>query len=262
MSNCRVESRLGQTSGGAAHIASPLGRSMLRLLRCLFSDAERDARPEPAGRLDRLHLRVRRSREIVSLGAIATAFLVVGTASIAIAQQPPPRAAPAPSAPQGQDADLIYSPWAKFCGKGQDNAKEVPVCITGTESRTATGLPVTAVALIEADGDPNKHLRVTVPNPVQLQFGARIFVDKDQPQASSFFTCIVSGCLADYSAPPELVAKMKSGQVLTIQAINLAGQEISYAIPLADFKKANEGPASDPKVIQEQNNKPKDDGRR
>jgi hypothetical protein len=48
---------------------------------------------------------------------------------------------------------------------------------------------------------------------------------------------------------------MKTGQTLTIQAINLAGQPISFPMPLANFKKANEGPPTDPKVFQEQQEK-------
>jgi hypothetical protein len=43
---------------------------------------------------------------------------------------------------------FVYSPWAKFCGKGHDpNAKEV--CFTGKDGRTKAGQPVVAAALIE-----------------------------------------------------------------------------------------------------------------
>jgi invasion protein IalB len=194
--------------------------------------------------------------------------LTVVGASIAAGQQPPkppataqapkPGAAPAqpaPAQPQAQEApQLIYSPWAKFCGKGQDpNAKQV--CFTGKDARTEAGLPVIAAALIEPEGEPKKILRVTLPSPVQLQFGTRIIVDQGQPQTGPFFTCFANGCMADYEATAEMITKMKSGQTLTIQAINLAGQPISFPMPLSDFKKANEGPPTDPKVFEEQQKK-------
>jgi predicted nucleic acid-binding Zn ribbon protein len=52
---------------------------------------------------------------------------------------------------------------------------------------------------------------------------------------------------------------MKSGQMLRVQAINLGGEQVSYSIPLADFKKANEGPPADMKAMQEQQNKLRDE---
>jgi len=201
---------------------------------------------------------------------VAAAVLIVGAASLAVAQQPKPAApapakpaapAPAQAAPQPQaqaqtqePPQLIYSEWAKFCGKGQEaNSKQV--CFTGRDARTEAGLPVIAAALIEPDGEPKKILRVTLPSPVQLQFGTRIIVDQGQPQTGPFFTCFANGCMADYEANPDLIGKMKTGQTLTIQAINLAGQPISFPMPLANFKKANEGPPTDPKVFQEQQEK-------
>ena len=42
-------------------------------------------------------------------------------------------------------------------------------------------------------------------------------------------------------------------------AINLAGSAISFPLPLVDFAKANEGPATDPKVFAEQQKKLQDE---
>jgi invasion protein IalB len=187
----------------------------------------------------------------------------------AAAQKPaapaPAQAAPAqPSAPaQGQAApaqgqaqapQLIYSPWAKFCGKGQDaNAKQV--CFTGKDARTEAGVPVIAAALIEPEGEPKKLFRITLPAPLQLQYGTRVIIDQDQPMTGPFFTCFSNGCMADYEATAEMIQKLKKGQTLTIQAINLAGSAISFPLPLGDFAKAHEGPPTDPKVFEEQQKK-------
>jgi invasion protein IalB len=218
---------------------------------------------------------VRRSFATVT----AAALVSVLAASAAFAQQPqparpaparpapakPPQAAPAPApaptapapAPQAQAPEmpqLIYSPWAKFCGKGQDaNAKQV--CFTGKDARTEAGVPVVAAALIEPEGEPKKIFRITLPSPLQLQYGTRVIVDQQPPLSGPFFTCFANGCMADYEGTPDLVGKLKKGQMLTIQAINLAGNAISFPLPLTEFAKANEGPPVDPKVFEEQQKK-------
>ena len=71
----------------------------------------------------------------------------------------------------------------------------------------------------------------------------------------SVSTCFTNGCMADYEGSPDLIAKLKSGQTLTIQAINIAGNQISFPLPLADFAKANDGPPTDPKIYEEQQKK-------
>jgi invasion protein IalB len=185
-------------------------------------------------------------------------------AAPATAQKPPAAGqaqAAAPATPEMPQ--LIYSPWAKFCGKGQDaGAKEV--CFTGKDARTEAGQPVVAAALIEPEGEPKKLFRVTLPSPLQLQYGTRIVIDKEPPISGAFFTCFANGCMADYEATPELVGKLKKGQMLQIQAINLAAAAITFPLPLVDnsgnsFLKANEGPPTDPKVFEEQQKKLQED---
>jgi hypothetical protein len=45
---------------------------------------------------------------------------------------------------------------------------------------------------------------------------------------------------------------MKKGSGLVLQGIDGNGQAISLVVPLTDFAKAHDGPASDPKVLEEQ----------
>ena len=52
-----------------------------------------------------------------------------------------------------------------------------------------------------------------------------------------------------------MVAKMKKGQNIVVQAINMQGTPISLPLPLIDFAKAYDGPATDPKVFEEQQRK-------
>jgi hypothetical protein len=49
-----------------------------------------------------------------------------------------------------------------------------------------------------------------------------------------------------------MIANMKKGQVLYVQAIQVNGAAVTLSLPLADFGKAYDGPPTDPKVIEEQ----------
>src|SRR5262249_24434523 len=114
-------------------------------------------------------------------------------------------------------------------------------------------------ALIEPDGIPKKIFRITLPSPLQLQYGTRVIVDQQPPLTGPFFTCFANGCMADYEPTADLIGKLKHGQMLTIQAINLAGNPVSFPVPVVDFGKANEGPPTDPKVFEEQQKKLQDE---
>ena len=61
--------------------------------------------------------------------------------------------------------------------------------------------------------------------------------------------------MSDYPLTDDVIGKMKKGQMLTVQAINMQGTPISLPLPLGDFAKAYDGPATDPKVFEEQQRK-------
>jgi invasion protein IalB len=172
------------------------------------------------------------------------------------AQAAPPAAAPtgAPPAaggqPPEQQVQLIYAPWTKFCLKGQDaNAKQV--CFTGKDGRIESGQPVIAAVIIEPEGETKKILRVTLPLGMQLVHGTRVIVDSNAPAQSPYVICFQNGCMSDYEVTPELLANLKKGQNLVVQAINSNGAPLTLPLPLADFAKAYDGPPTDPKVFEE-----------
>ncbi len=180
------------------------------------------------------------------------------------APAPKPAEAPAPQAQQqaqpqgGEQPQLVFSPWTKFCLKGQDaNAKQV--CFTGKDGRVESGMPVVAAVLIEPENEPKKVLRVTLPLGMSIQPGTRVIVDNGQPMTGPYVICFNNGCMADYEASGELIGKLKKGQGLVIQGINGAGQPLSLVVPLGDFAKAYEGPPTDPKVFEEQQKKLQDE---
>ena len=202
-------------------------------------------------------------------GLAAAAFF----AAPALAQQPPAKPAPAKPAPaqpqqpaqapqgqspQGQAAaqgqpQLMYSPWVKVCGKGQDtNNKQV--CVLTKDGRLENGMPVAVVQLFEPEGQP-KMMRVTVPLGMQIQHGTRLIIDQSPPLNEPYKICFPIGCVSDYQVTDDMIKQMKKGTTLTLQAINMQGTPISLPLPLNDFAKAYDGPATDPKVFEEQQQK-------
>jgi len=180
------------------------------------------------------------------------------------AEQPAAQAAPQGQQQNGQNnqqgVQLIFSPWTKFCLKGQPGQTPPPdakeVCFTGKDARVESGQPVVAAVLIEPEGqEQHKLLRVTLPLGMQLAHGTRVIVDQNQPMTAPYVICFTNGCMADYEANADLIGKFKKGQGLVIQAINATGQPISIVMPLSDFAKAYDGPPTDPKVFEEQQKK-------
>lgn len=220
-------------------------------------------------------------RTLATFAAIA-AFAAFGSAAVyAQQQQPAPKAAPkaapkgqaapaAPAAPAQQQGaanpgdsavpPLIYSNWTKICGKGPEaGAKQV--CQTGKDGRLESGMPVVAAVVIEMDGETKKVLQVTLPPGVLLPRGTRVVIDRDEPSAivGSFLVCANGGCIAQLEATADTVAKLKKGQNLYIQAYNMAQNVMTLSLPLSDFAKAYDGPATDPKELEEKNKKLQDE---
>lgn len=165
-------------------------------------------------------------------------------------QQTAPQQQAQPQQGQQEQIQLIYSPWTKFCLKPQDNAKQV--CFTGKDGRIESGQPVIAAVIIEPEGEPKKLLRVTLPLGMQLVPGTRVIVDNNAPQQSPYVICLQNGCMSDYEVTADLIANMKKGQTLYVQAIHGNTQPLTLPLPLADFAKAYDGPPTDPKVFQQQ----------
>jgi len=201
--------------------------------------------------------------------AVATAFIA---APVSYAQAPkaktkPAAQKPAPAKPAEpaqqpqagaapQQPQLMYTPWMKVCGKQNTNdPNSKSVCVITKDGRLENGMPVAVVQLFEPEGSDKKLLRVTVPLGMQLQHGTRVIIDQGQPATAPYSICFPVGCLSDYEANADMVARMKKGHTLTVQAINMQGTAISLPLPLADFAKAYDGPATDPKAFEEQQRK-------
>ena len=172
------------------------------------------------------------------------------------AKQPQQPAQSAPADPQagqqqaqGDQPPVVYSPWTKFCGK-DNNPQAKEVCLTVKEARLETGQFLAGAALIEQTGEEKKLFRITLPLGMQLPQGTRMILDKEEPLTGRYIVCLPNGCMADFDVTKDFVGKLKKGQQIVLQGINLPGQAASYLLPLTDFAKANEGPATDPKQFE------------
>src|SRR6202007_1630541 len=142
-------------------------------------------------------------------------------------------------------------------------------CATGKDGRIESAQPVVAAVVIEPEGEPKKILRVTLPLGMQLVHGTRVIIDNNPPAQSPYVICFQNGCMSDYDVTPEMLANLKKGQNLVVQAINANGAPLTLPLPLAEFAKAYDGPPTDPKEfeakqkkLQEELQKRPDDARK
>ena len=142
--------------------------------------------------------------------------------------------------------------WTRMCGRERGAGDGGLVCFTGS-----AGDRLVAAAVIELEEDPGKVVfRVAVPGPVQVQYGARLTIDHDTPLTGGFFTCYAGRCVTDREATPELLAKLKAGRTLRVEAVGLSGTAVSFELPLSEagnsFRAAAEAaPATDPGLFDE-----------
>jgi invasion protein IalB len=209
------------------------------------------------------------------LGAasLASLLLVAGTGVFAQAKKPahpapaaPVQAQPAPAPPaQGQAApppqgpikiDLVptQNDWTKVCGKDPSANKEI--CYTTRDfSAKAGDPPVLALAIYEIKGEETRIIRLLVPVGLMLRPGFRFAIDKGVELEGSFEICFPNGCFAEAKVKGPTIDQIKKGSILSVAVKNQVNNEITFAIPLAGFGRAFDGPAIDPKVLAEQQKK-------
>ncbi|MGH6834160.1 MAG: invasion associated locus B family protein [Methylocella sp.] len=214
------------------------------------------------------------------LGAagLASLLLLAGTGAFAQAKkpahpapaapapaQPAPaqpaqdQAAPAPAAPQGPvKIDLVptQNDWTKVCGR--DPAANKDICYTTRDFSSQAGQPpVLALAIYDIKGDDTRIIRLLVPVGLMLRPGFRFWIDDDLKAelGGSFEICFPNGCFAEAKVKGATIDQIKKGSILSVKVKNQANNEITFAIPVAGFGRAFEGPAIDPKVLEEQQKK-------
>lgn len=140
--------------------------------------------------------------------------------------------------------------WTKVCGK--DPANNVEICYTTRDFVSDQGQPVLAVAVYDAKGpQPQRIVRFLMPLGLMLQPGIRFAVDQGQPNPGRYAVCFPNGCFAE--APglkDDFINSMKKGTTINVSVQNQVAREVTFAVPLAGFGKAFDGPAIDPKELE------------
>ena len=172
--------------------------------------------------------------------------------------QPDAPAAPAPGA-GGQQSNKLplvatQKDWTKVCGKDQAANKEV--CYTTRDFSAEAGKPpVLALAVYDIHGDDTKIIRMLMPIGLMLRPGFRFVIDDGQPTEGAYEICFPNGCFAEAKVKTALIDTMKKGTTVNVSVRNQGNAEVIFSVPMAGFGKAFDGPAIDPKVLQEQQQK-------
>ncbi len=175
----------------------------------------------------------------------------------------PKPAAPAPQPqaqqqPQGQpqgpvrvDLQPSQGDWTKVCGKDQAANKEI--CYTTRDfGQGPDQPPVLALAVYDVKGDDTKIIRLLLPVSLLLRPGFRYTIDNGAAQEGSFEICFPNGCFAESKVKQPVIDALKKGSTLSIAVRNQVNNEVTFAVPLANFGKSYDGAAIDPKVLEEQ----------
>jgi invasion protein IalB len=207
------------------------------------------------------------------LGAagLASLLLFAGTGAFAQAKKPAPaapaqaqpaqpaqdQAAPAQQQPQGPvKIDLVptQNDWTKVCGR--DPAANKEICYTTRDFSSQAGqAPVLALAIYDIKGDDTRIVRLLVPVGLLLRPGFRFAIDKGATLEGSFEICFPNGCFAEAKVKGATIDQIKKGSILSVAVKNQVNNEITFAIPVAGFGRAFDGPPIDPKVLEEQQKK-------
>ena len=193
--------------------------------------------------------------------ALAATMMFVGAAdAFAQAKKPAAPAAPQPQQQQQPQGPLrvelqpTQGEWTKVCGK--DPAANKEICYTTRDFGTQPDQPpVLALAVYDVKGDDQRIVRLLLPVALLLRPGFRFSVDKGATQEGNFEICFPNGCFAEAKVKGPTIDQMKKGQTMNVAVKNQANNEVTFALPMAGFAKAFDGPAIDPKVLEEQQKK-------
>ncbi len=203
----------------------------------------------------------------VRFGALTVAAGLVLSAGGAFAQATKPTpaapapaaptpAAPSPAAPPSGPVKLeltaMQAPWTKICGKDQGSGKEV--CYTTRDFGQAADQPPTlAIAVYQMANEERRIARFLLPVGLLLRPGFRLVIDKGEPIDGRFAICFPNGCFAEAELNSATLGALKKAQTASVTVRNQANVEVTFDLPMKDFATAFDGPAVDPKVLEQQN---------
>ena len=191
--------------------------------------------------------------QIVRMGAIAAMAVSLFSAGAAFAQPKPAPSAPAAPAEAAGPIKLDLIPmeahWTKVCSKdptGKD------VCFTGRTFGQSAQQPTLSFAVYVIGSDERRFARFLLPVAMLLRPGFRLTIDKSEPVEGHFIICFPTGCVGEAELTSAQLGAMKKGTNAAVITRNQANLEVTFNTPLKDFGASFDGPALDPKVLQQQ----------
>jgi invasion protein IalB len=146
----------------------------------------------------------------------------------------------------------MQAPWTKVCQKDPTGAKEF--CRTIRAFGQAVDQPPTlAIAVDTLTGDEKKVVRVQLPEGLLIRPGFRLVLEKGEPVDGRYSICAGGSCFAEAEISQGQLNVLKKSAIASIVVRNQVGAEVTFNVPMHDFAAALDGPAVDPKKIQEQN---------
>jgi invasion protein IalB len=170
---------------------------------------------------------------------------------------PPPQQQQQPQGPVKADLVPVQPEWTKVCGGDPQSQKEV--CYTTRDFGLQADQPILALAVYDPKGAPEKVIRLLLPPGLLLKPGFRFAIDKGPQEAGAFEICFPNGCFAEAKVKPTTVDSMKKAEKLSVVVKNQVNNEVTFVLPLTGFGKAFDGPAIDPKVLEERQKKLQED---
>ena len=190
---------------------------------------------------------------IVRIGALAIMAATLWSADAALAQSAKPAAA-APGQQQAGPIKLDLVPldanWTKACNK-DPSGKEF-CATTRFFGQTATQ-PTLSIAVYQVTGEDKRFARFLLPVGLMLRPGFRLSIDKGDPLDGHYVICFPNGCFGEVEMSGANLNAMKKGSTASIVTRNSANFEVTFVAPIKDFGAAFDGPAVDPKVLEQQN---------
>ncbi len=195
---------------------------------------------------------------------------LVATPALAAKKKPAAPAAPAADAPTVQPNAPAAPPpgaannrlplvatqqnWTKVCGKDPSANKQV--CYTTRDFSAEAGKPpVLALAVYDIQGDDQRIVRMLMPIGLMLRPGFRFTVEGQPPIDGTYEICFPNGCFAEAKVKGSMLDAMKKAKSVDVNVRNRDSAEVIFQVPLDGFGPAFDGPAIDPKVLQDQQQK-------
>lgn len=140
--------------------------------------------------------------------------------------------------------------WVKICQRLEGQEREG--CITSQDVRAENGAFLVSMAVQEVQGENRRQLIVVVPLGMALQAGLLVRVDRERALPAKFGTCLQNGCFAGIDLGNDFLQQLRRGQNAFVTVRNAQGLALDLTLPLARLAQALDGPATDLRVVEEQ----------